>query len=218
MNWFDFLIGKRTPQKISRYFKILAAMQLATFLYHFNMTYLTIHGWAWRLPIKLSIFDSNGSLNKQYQFPDTVDIYPISSDIIFHFPSFEAWLNTYTLSYFIVDTLKWAITIFALWQLSKAMSFKTDFIGFSTEGVKYLRYAGFPIMFIPILDIISNKIFMRYVATQSNYIGFSKFPSAFILDEPFTSWYYIYAGLILFGLAEIFRYGMKLKEETDLTV
>ena len=121
--------------------------------------------------------------------------------------------------FFIIDTLKWSITIFALWQLSKAMSFKTDFIGFSTEGVKSLRYAGLPIMFIPFLDILLNRIFMSYAATQSTYLGFSKYPSAYSLNEPFTTtWYYIYAGLILLGLAEIFRYGMQLKEETDLTV
>ena len=222
MKWLDFLIGKHSPQRISRYFKILAAMQFVSFLFHLNMTFLPFRlyhkGWGWKHPIKLSVSDADGALNKRYQLSDNVEMLPTSSDVIFNFPSFEAWINSYTISFFIVDTLKWSITIFALLQLSKAMSYKINFVGFSTEGVKCLRYAGLPIMFIPILDIILNRIFMSYAATQSTYFGFSKFPSAYSLYEPLIAWYYIYAGLILLGLAEIFRYGMQLKEETDLTV
>ena len=202
----------------SRLFKILAVVQASELLFHYQNIYFPIgmrhEGWGWKGLIKLSFFNPNGILNKEYDLPNAVNVYATSSDVIFNFPSFGEWLNLYTVGFFIVDTLKWVIPIYVFWQLSKAMSYKTDFIGFTTDGVKYIRRAAAPILLIPVFEYISKWIFLRYVETQmlpSKY----PYPMEYIRIE-MGLWFH--ATFILLGLAEIFRYGMQLKEETDLTV
>lgn len=222
MNGFNNLSKTYSPQKVSKLFKILAVFQAAHLLFHYWDTYFPIgmehKGWGWKGAIKMSYFNPDGILNKKHHLPDAVDVYAMSSDIIFNFPSFGEWLNLYTFSFFLVDTLKWLIPVYVFWQLSKAMSYKTDFIGFTTDGVKYTRRAAEPIILIPIFEYISKWMFVKYAGTQSTYTGFSKYPSAVMMDNPISWVYYLYATLILLGLSEIFRYGMQLKEETDLTV
>ena len=210
-----------SPQKVSRLFKILAVWQAACLLFHYQDIYFPIgmrhEGWGWKSAIKLSFFNPDGILNKKYHLSDAVNVYATSSDVIFNFPSFGEWLDLYTFGFFIVDTLKWVIPIYVFWQLSKAMSYKTDFVGFTTNGVKYIRRAAAPILLIPVFEYISKWIFLRYVDTQMLPNKYT-YSIDYVRIDMSALMLYMYATFILLGLAEIFRYGMQLKEETDLTV
>ena len=95
---------------------------------------------------------------------------------------------------------------------------KSDFRGFSTEGVKHLRYAAFLIPLIPVLNFLTTCIFIKYASTQGSYLQLGKYlernENWMIMD-----WFvYVQASIILFGIAAIFNYGQQLKEETELTV
>lgn len=220
MNWIDIFFGKQTPKQILKAFKGLAAIQLAAFVFHLDDIYSNPSqpDWIWKAPLKLSSLDADVFIHQKYQVPNNIDIHTASSNIVFHFATFSEWLNRYTVGFIIFDTLKWLIGFFIIWQFSRIISEKNNFTGFTTEGVKYLRYAAVPIMFIPILDVITNRIFINYAAQQSTNLAFKGLLLTPNTDIIFGWLYYMYATTILLGLAEIFRYGMQLKEETDLTV
>ena len=240
MKWSDIFIGKITPEKISGFFRALMILQIGMYLFHFIMTFRTWdRKWSWRGEINHSFFDYPETWNKNFKFADTVVGEYKKLDLTFTFTSFQEWFNVYTIGFLVADLLKLTISIFVFWQLSKAMANKSvwgfqnerikhhfpntpavkgDFKGFTTEGVKRLRLAALPILFIPLLDHFAKRIFILYASTQSTYVGFQKFPSALVVGEPGAWLYYLYATMILLGIAEIFRYGQQLKEETELTV
>ena len=218
MNWIDIFFGKDLAKKISKSFKGIAFLQLVAFVFHLDYMYSSQKDWIWKGQIRLLSLDTDGLIHQKYQLSDNVEIHGASSDIIFHFATFSEWLNKYTVGFVMLDTLKWIITIFILWQLSKIVSSETSFTGFSTKGVKYLRRAAIPIGLIPILDGLKNIIFKNYMLTQSTYSTFRSVLFRPDTEMSFDWLYYAYGTTILLGLAEIFRYGMQLKEETDLTV
>jgi hypothetical protein len=214
MKWLDEFIEKQTPERIAHYFIIMALFQIPIYLLHLYETYFFGQTLGWRNEIKISpYFDFENKWNKRYQFAESVDAYFSKGEL-----SFQELLNAYTINFFILDTLKYVIFFYVLWQLSKAFSQKKDFIGFTTEGIKRMRLAAFPIMLIPILSYISKYIFVLYTSTQSTYIGLQKYAVAYIIRDNVAWVYYLYITLSLLGLSQVFKYGQQLKEETDLTV
>jgi Protein of unknown function (DUF2975) len=219
MKWLDEFIEKQTPERIAHYFIIMALFQIPIYLLHLYETYFFGQTLGWRNEIKISPYlDFENKWNKRYQFAESVDAYFSKGELCFKYSSFQELLNIYAINFFIVDTLKYVIIFYVFWQLSKVFSQKKDFMGFTTEGVKRMRLAAFPIMLIPILGYISKYIFVLYASTQSTYIGLQKYSVAFIIGGNIAWVYYLYATLSLLGLAQIFKYGQQLKEETDLTV
>ncbi len=242
MKWLEVFIGKQTPDRISGLFKALMILQIGLYFIHFFMTFRTWNAkWSWQGEINHWFFQYPETWNKRFQFADSVEGSYRILNLTFTFASFQEWLNVYTVGFLVFDLSKYIIIGFVFWQLSKAMSdtskfgfqnerakrsghsnietIKKDFKGFTTEGVSRLRLAAFPIMFIPLFDYVSNRIFILYASTQSSYVGFQKYPSALVVRSETGTWvYYLYATLILLGISEIFRYGQQLKEETELTV
>ena len=219
-NFFDSF---KKPEHISESFNSLTLLQAGFFLFHAIKTYVPhfnfSEGIGWVQEIKIHpAFDFQRNWNKSYNFPDNIDANFDYGRVSVSFASFQEMVNPYMIGFFILDTLKWLIPIFVCLQLAKAMTVKDDFKGFTLQGVKYIRQAAMPIMLMPLFDHCSQWLFVRYLGTQSTFEGFEKFTSAIIMDNPGSWVYYLNATLILFGLAEIFRYGMQLKEETDLTV
>ena len=218
MNWIDVFFGKDLVKKISKSVKGIAVLVFTAFVLHMSDIYSSHKDWIWKTSIKLPSSDADTLIHQKYQLPNTVDIHTSASDIIFHFATFSEWLNRYTIGFVIFDSLKWLVWLFILWQLSNIVSEKTDFTGFTTDGVKYLRRAALPIMFIPYLDLIKYKIVINYAITQSTNLPFKVLLLTPNNDLLYDLFYYPTITSVLLGLAEIFRYGMQLKEETDLTV
>ena len=219
-NFFD-RFGK--PEHISRNLNLLAILQVGMFFFHAFKTYVPnlnfSKGIGWVQYINMQpAFDYQRNWNKHYNFADNINAYFEQGRVSVSFSSFQEMLNPYTIGFFILDTAKWLIPVFVFIQLAKATTLKNDFKGFSLQGVQYIRQAALPIILIPFFNYCSQWLFVRYLGTQSTFEGFEKYTSAIVIGEP-NSWaYYLYASAILLGLAEIFRYGMQLKEETDLTV
>ena len=218
MNWIDVFFGKDLAKKISKSFKGIAFLQLAAFVFHLDYTYSSQPDWIWKAPIKLSSLDADAFIHQKHQLPKNFDIHTSASDVVFHFATFSEWLNRYTVGFVIFDTLKWVVGLFILWQFSKIVSEKNDFTVFTTDGVKYLRRIALIIALIPISNLVIYRIVVNYVTQQGFYASLKGLLSIANMDIAFEWMYYMYATTILLGLAEIFRYGMQLKEETDLTV
>ncbi len=208
----------RRAQSLSYIFKIMAIGQVGYYFFHLWFTYKSVYPqpYCWAQSIRINKpFDYQRTWNKRFQFPDNVDIRSDFSELVFSFSYFQELLNPFTISFFLIDTLKWAIIVFVLWQLSKAFKFNGDFKVFSTEGVKSIRRAAIPIMAIPLLTYISKVIFVLYAQTQTSQLGHSLYRAGSNDND----WgYYLFATIILVGLSELFSYGSQLKEETDLTV
>ncbi len=178
MNLSRIFIGKLTPERIAGLFKALMTLQIIMYLFHFLQTFRTWNGkWSWSGEINHWQFDPTRTWNKRFQFADSVEATYRKLDLSFTFASFQEWFNGYMISFLIADLLKLAISIFVFWQLSKAITNKSawgfqvnqaqhhfpntlavkgDFKGFTTEGVKRLRWAALPIMLMPILNYFTN--------------------------------------------------------------
>jgi Protein of unknown function (DUF2975) len=213
------------PQHLARLFGGLAILQLVYGFYEFAMTYLVSRhrspaGLTWSQELNISpVLDYQRHWNRRFQFPESVEAYFHKGDLIFSFSSFSEMFNLYTVSFFIVFLLKWGISFYAFWQLSKIFNEKTDFSGFSTEGVKYMRKAALPILLIPFLNFFSKWIFIKYAATQSTWTMFSTHTIAYIIGDFGGNYvYHWYISLILLALAQVFQYATQLKEDAQLTI
>ncbi|MBO5964051.1 MAG: DUF2975 domain-containing protein [Bacteroidales bacterium] len=86
---------------------------------------------------------------------------------------------------------------------------------FSTKNIKRLRYIACGFVLIPFVELLNyylDKIFLE------NYI---KIDSVSVLPTTGVSnisWEYIFVGLLFFVMIEVFRKGVSLQEENDLTV
>ena len=170
-----YFFKKQTPSNIARIFRTLMRLQIFLYVVHLWTIFRAAPSksfWSFHGELKYQFKDPNNLWNNRLQFgKDVIGDYT-KLELTFPFATFQEFLSIYTISYFIVDFLKWGIVVFAFWQLSKAFSDKEGFIGFSDEGVKRFRLAAIPIVLIPLLDYLSNRIFVSFVCTQSAFEGF----------------------------------------------
>jgi hypothetical protein len=232
MNWLDAFSKKQTPEKISVLFKILILLQMLSYVRHFDQTFYTKEGkWCLHGEVEYALSDPQRTWNNDFHFSEDVEGAYKTLDLRFAFSTFQEWLNVYSISFFILDFLKWCIVIFIFWQLSKAMSdmkgfnFRKKKTGeinfklFTDDGVKRWRLAAIAILFIPLLDEITKLIFVNFAGSLSSAGSFTKGSTSYIIGFTLGKWLpYVYPTIILLGISEIFRYGQQLKEETELTV
>ncbi len=103
----------------------------------------------------------------------------------------------------------------SVYRATKADNTSISNCVFSNKNIKRLRYIACGFVLIPFVELLNyylDKIFLE------NYI---KIDSVSVLPTTGVSnisWEYIFVGLLFFVMIEVFRKGVSLQEENDLTV
>jgi Protein of unknown function (DUF2975) len=91
---------------------------------------------------------------------------------------------------------------------------------FDDKNINTLRFIGFSLFAIPFFDNWAIYVMTRYVSNHPEL--FSKlnltFPTHLSFFPTHSIWYFLFAELLYLAVIEIFRQGLELKSENDLTV
>ena len=91
---------------------------------------------------------------------------------------------------------------------------------FDDKNIRTLRIMGFSLLTIPFFDHWAIYVMTKYVISHPEL--FSKlnlvFPSSLSLFPTYSMLYFLMAQVVYLAVIEIFRQGLELKSENDLTV
>jgi hypothetical protein len=92
--------------------------------------------------------------------------------------------------------------------------------GYEDKNINILRFIGVSLILIPIFDNLAITIMTRYVKYHPELFSELKlFLNTRLSIFPSDSMGYFWAGQIIYlFMIEIFRHGLELKSENDLTV
>ena len=127
----------------------------------------------------------------------------------FYVPVDNNWLNILALLFSGIAIC--AVIIFITYQLKLIFSSLSRNQPFSEPNVSRIRKIGFSLIVFSFLQFLSNIIINRFLISHFSW------------DEGITLTYtfkfsYLIAGIVLIMIAEIFKEGVSLKEETNLTI
>lgn len=86
---------------------------------------------------------------------------------------------------------------------------------FSHKNVKGLRRIAYGFMLIPLVELVNHYVDRYFLTRFVKIDGVSVVP---VSDLSAISWEYILVGLLFIVMIEVFRRGIALQEENDLTV
>jgi hypothetical protein len=159
----------------------------------------------WGLTVNLFPTDFNTFAS----YPDKIRINNISGSVLFYEPSFG--INLYSGLYNLVI---WLLIAYILYLLLKIIRTTLNGNPFVMQNVIRLRIIGFIIMVAPsALHSISTFFVNHFI--QNIKMENIKLSAS---DGGPTTVIGIFVGLIFIALQEVFRTGIKLKEENELTV
>lgn len=104
------------------------------------------------------------------------------------------------------------IAVFTLYQMRQIFGSMADGAPFIRENVWRIRVVGIVVMTVDVLLSLLHVTISNLVVSGMEMDGVQLLSRFTLSLEP------ILAGLIIVALAEVFRYGAELKEETDLTI
>jgi len=108
------------------------------------------------------------------------------------------------------------LTIFIFYQFKKIINSVTEKITFNKSNFRRLQKMGFALLFLALIELL------YFFLVQNRYAEFIEH-SAFLIKTRFNlfehfDWYAFFCGLSLLVLAEVFKEGFSLKQETELTI
>lgn len=104
------------------------------------------------------------------------------------------------------------LSFYLLGNIRSILSSIRDDMPFTEINVKRIRTIGVLLILIHIADTIHISLNDWWIGHQELYQGMGTFSTLYI------DWSGLFSGLILLLLAEVFRHGLRLQEEQDLTV
>lgn len=152
--------------------------------------------------------------------PENIEVYyEVSTEE--HKAMFVLWKVLYLFSL----NIALLFSLFVLYQIRNIISvvyrtMKTDKVKlsecvFSNNSIRRLRYIAYGFIAMPFIELLNyylDKIFLeRYIRIPDVNV----IPSTSISS---ISWEYIFVGLLFIVMIEVFRKGLSLQEENDLTV
>lgn len=110
----------------------------------------------------------------------------------------------------------WSVLLIIFFQFKKLINQVAEGISFQEKSYKRLRYIGGLLLLTPILDIVYFFWIESRYAELITHNAFSiRTNFSFINDF---DWYALIGGLTFLVLAEVFKEGFSLKQETELTI
>jgi hypothetical protein len=161
--------------------------------------------WADHQPVEIS--QPNGSHFKMFNFGD-------QRLVMLEFPDLSSLLQARYLGYIGFQNLSGALVIFMLYQMFRI--FRNLDLGatFRSDNIRRIRFIALAVLAFPIVRFVATSMLVRITnETQGNAIAPVRPP---IFDEPVLLGGLL--ALIVFSLAEVFRYGTHLQQEQDLTI
>ena len=141
-------------------------------------------------------------------------------DITVHFKSFSEVIDVYYFLHLICSNIKYVILYFICLTLANLYKSISEKRLFEDKNMPALRLIGVALLAILIFDRLAIYIMNQYVTHHPEL--FSKLNitlSSFSELIPSSTIYYmLIAESIYFMIIEIFRYGIKIQSENDLTV
>lgn len=152
--------------------------------------------------------------------PDGIKVYyDVSSEE--HKAIFILWKILYLLSL----NLSLLFLLFVLYQIRNIISSvyrmkKSDDIKFSEcvfsrKNILRLRYIAYGFIAMPFIELLNYYLDKIFLETYIKIADVSVLP---ITGVSSISWEYIFVGLLFIAMIEVFRKGVSLQEENDLTV
>lgn len=165
----------------------------------------------------------NGTIweQKKFEVIDSVSVWhSIEMNITVHFKSFSEVIDVYYFLHLICSNIKYVILYFICLTLANLYKSISEKRLFEDKNMPALRLIGVALLAILIFDRLAIYIMNQYVMHHPEL--FSKLNitlSSFSELIPSSTIYYILiAESIYFMIIEIFRYGIKIQSENDLTV
>lgn len=104
-----------------------------------------------------------------------------------------------------------AVFIIITWHMKRIFKTLRSNEAFDAANVLRIRHIGLLLIVFAALQFLSNIIINRFLLTHFTFEEGLQLTYAFKFS-------YLFAGLVLIVVAEIFREGVNLKEETNLTI
>ena len=134
--------------------------------------------------------------------------------VILEFPDLPSLLQARYLGYIGFQNLSWVLVIFILYQMFRI--FRNLDLGatFFSDNIRRIRFIALAILAFPIVKFVADSILVGITYEgQARAIALVRPP---LLTEPLLVGGLL--ALVIFSLAEVFRYGTHLQQEQDLTI
>lgn len=158
----------------------------------------------WR-PMKVNVIDETA---------DPIFMMHKAGWVRFDYENLAEGLTLKNISITLLDISVLLVTLAITYQIMKIFSSLVNNQVFDMKNIRRLRWIGLLIIAVPILKYAFNQLFFSVVQAKisisGHKIGAYGFGSSF--------YYMILLAIMIFTLTEIFKYGLSLQKENDLTV
>ena len=131
------------------------------------------------------------------------------------FSHWQEWLNIPVLFYFFFSFTKGLLGIFIVYNLVRISGHLKRQHVFVASNVHCIRYIGFSLLAIPLAELLSKISIKPYISSQVKITGYQLMQTSVIWNIDYQ---WIFAGLLILVLAQVFNEGVQLQQEKDLTI
>lgn len=217
---------KRKPIIVSAYglMNILYGMSLGTMIFWFGFYLLHFISTSVNIPIVWDVSYNIDLLHKLGPYENRAhDFYVyVAGSYMMLYSNLEK-LSFLSFAYYSILII---VTTFVVSSLRKILKNIYDGEPFVKENVLLIRWIGIVLIINPValditkrilVDSLPSTVIVGVKQWNSEYVGYFYKPTLSSLD--YLQWLYMaVGGLIIIVLAEVFIYGLQLKQENDLTV
>jgi hypothetical protein len=203
------MVLRHTFMALTIAFSLLAVLQLSSYL-GISSDGPFIRGWVTTAsepgPEQVPPA-SSGEQMKLYEFGDR-------KLVMVEFSNFSALMQIRYLGYIFFQLIPWLLGVYILYQMFVIFRDMDRGKIFPQENVRRIRHMATAVLLFPIVNYLSGTFLWNIVLTQRGQSA--SMPLSPLFLEPILQAGFI--ALILFSLAEVFRYGSQLQQEQDLTI
>jgi hypothetical protein len=134
--------------------------------------------------------------------------------VLLDFASAQAFFQLRHLAYLLFQNLSWALVVFVLYQMFRIFKNLDRKEPFQAENTQRIRWVAMAVLFYPFASLESELLLKGIVSRlQGHTLGFM--PGVLLSEQILLG---ALLSLVIFALAEVFRQGIHLQQEQDLTI